>query len=53
MPARRAGAFRELVNAWERPLLFYIRRLLGSQDIEWDVLQEVWAARVQGNRITA
>lgn len=36
------GAFRELVSTWERPLLYYIRRLLGSQDIEWDVLQEVW-----------
>jgi len=36
------GAFRELVSTWERPLLFYIRRLLGSQEVEWDVLQEVW-----------
>lgn len=42
------GAFRELVNAWERPLLYYIRRLLGQQDVEWDVLQEVWLRAFQG-----
>lgn len=36
------AAFRELVSTWERPLLYYIRRLLGPQDVEWDVLQEVW-----------
>lgn len=36
------GAFRELVGDWEKPLLYYIRRLLGPKDVEWDVLQEVW-----------
>jgi len=43
-----AGAFRELVNIWERPLLYYIRRLLGAQDVEWDVLQEVWLRVFRG-----
>ena len=42
------GAFRELVDVWERPLLFYIRRLLGSQSVEWDVLQEVWLRVFKG-----
>lgn len=41
-------AFRELVDAWERPLLYYIRRLLGQRDIEWDVLQEVWMRVFRG-----
>lgn len=41
-------AFRELVREWERPLHYYIRRLLGSNDVEWDVLQEVWLRVFRG-----
>lgn len=43
-----AGAFRELVNTWERPLVYYIRRLLGPRDVEFDVLQEVWLRVFRG-----
>ena len=43
-----SGAFRELVNAWERPLVYYIRRLLGTRGVEWDVLQEVWLRVFRG-----
>jgi len=41
-------AFSELLDAWERPLLYYIRRLLGQRDVEWDVLQEVWMRVFRG-----
>ena len=43
-----SGAFRELIDAWERPLVYYIRRLLGSRGVEWDVLQEVWLRVFRG-----
>src|SRR5258708_34936721 len=43
-----SGAFRELVSQWERPLVYYIRRLLGARGVEWDVLQEVWLRVFRG-----
>ena len=36
------GAFEELVTIWERPLFYYIRRIVGSEEDAWDVSQEVW-----------
>jgi RNA polymerase sigma-70 factor (ECF subfamily) len=42
------AAFRQLVDHWERPLLYYIRRLLGTSGVEWDVLQEVWLRVFRG-----
>ena len=36
------AGFRQLVEHWEQPLIYYIRRLLGTGGVEWDVLQEVW-----------
>jgi RNA polymerase sigma factor (sigma-70 family) len=41
-------AFQELVKNWERPLLYYIRRLLGEDRDEWDVLQEIWIRVYRG-----
>ena len=41
----RAGdpaALPELVALWERPLLYYLRRLAGSEEDAWDALQETW-----------
>ena len=35
-------ALEELVSIWERPLFYYIRRLVDSEEDAWDVLQEVW-----------
>jgi RNA polymerase sigma factor (sigma-70 family) len=35
-------AFEELVTIWERPLFYYIRRIVGSEEDAWDVSQEVW-----------
>ncbi len=35
-------ALAELVAMWERPLLYYLRRLLDSREDAWDALQETW-----------
>ena len=40
--ARDQDAFRELVQRYERRLLYYIRRVLGDGSESSDVLQEVW-----------
>jgi RNA polymerase sigma factor (sigma-70 family) len=42
------NAFAELVREWERPLVYYVRRLLGDGGAEWDVLQEVWLRAFRG-----
>ena len=42
------AGYRQLVEHWERPLLYYIRRLLGTSGVEWDVLQEVWLRVFRG-----
>ena len=36
------GAMKELVCLWERPLFYYIRRLVRSEEDAWDTLQQVW-----------
>jgi len=36
------NSFRELIQLWEKPLLYYIRRIVLTQEDAWDVLQEVW-----------
>ena len=35
-------AFEELVKAWEKRLLYYIRRLIADEQQAWQVLQETW-----------
>ncbi len=35
-------AFVELVHVWERPLFYYIRRLVDTEEDAWDTMQEVW-----------
>jgi len=40
-------ALGELVALWERPLLYYIRRMVDSEEDAWDVLQEVWCRVVR------
>lgn len=39
-----AGAPEELVALFERPLLYYLRRLAGSEADAWDLMQETWLA---------
>lgn len=36
------SALRDLVRLWERPLLYYLWRLLDSEPDAWDALQETW-----------
>lgn len=40
--ARDKPAFRQLVEKYERRLLYYIHRILGNETDRADVLQEVW-----------
>ncbi|HWB10078.1 MAG TPA: RNA polymerase sigma factor [Pirellulales bacterium] len=37
-----AEAFEELVQEFERPLLYYAAKLLGDQNLAFDILQEAW-----------
>jgi RNA polymerase sigma-70 factor, ECF subfamily len=39
---RDPGAATELVGLFDKPLLYYLRRLTGSEDDAWDLLQETW-----------
>lgn len=43
-------ALEELIRSWERPLLYYIRRLVGSEQEAWGVLQETWITVLRGIR---
>jgi RNA polymerase sigma-70 factor (ECF subfamily) len=36
------SAMAELVLMFERPLVYYLRRLVGSEADAWDLLQETW-----------
>ena len=39
---RDAGAAEELVTLFEKPLLYYLRRMVGSEADAWDLVQETW-----------
>jgi RNA polymerase sigma-70 factor, ECF subfamily len=39
---RRPGAFEDLIKEMERPLLYYVSKLLTDESQGFDVLQEVW-----------
>lgn len=41
-------SFRELVSIWEKPLFYYIRRLVNTEEDAWDVLQESWIRILRG-----
>jgi len=43
-----ADAFRKLVAIWEKPLFYYIRRLVHTEEQAWDTLQETWLRVVRG-----
>jgi len=40
-------AFRELIAQFERPLRYYLQKLLGNDDRAYDVLQDVWLHAVR------
>ena len=35
-------AFDELIHRWEDRLFYYVRRLVGTEEDAWDVLQQTW-----------
>lgn len=41
---RDRGAADELVTFFEKPLLYYLRRMVGSEDDAWDLVQETWVS---------
>jgi RNA polymerase sigma factor (sigma-70 family) len=41
-------ALTELVGMWEKPLFYYIRRLVATEEDAWDALQETWIRVVRG-----
>lgn len=45
-----SAAAQELIDAFQRPLLFYLRRMLQSEDDAWDCLQEIWISTLRGIR---
>jgi RNA polymerase sigma-70 factor (ECF subfamily) len=45
-----AEAYRQLVVEFERPLLYFAAKLLGSQDAALDVLQQTWLRALRGIR---
>jgi RNA polymerase sigma factor (sigma-70 family) len=36
------SAFEEIVELWEQPLFYYLRRLAASEADAWELLQETW-----------
>jgi RNA polymerase sigma-70 factor (ECF subfamily) len=42
------GAFEEIVRELERPLFYYVRRLVSSDEDGWDIVQEVWVKAFRG-----
>lgn len=36
------SAFASIVEMWERPLFYYLRRLVASEADAWDLLQDTW-----------
>ena len=41
-------ALSELADLWERPLFYYIRRFVKSEEDAWDILQETWIRVFRG-----
>ena len=45
---RQKEALEELVRTWDRPLLYYIRRLVEDEHESWQILQQTWVKVLQG-----
>lgn len=37
-----SSAFKELIDEWERPLFYFIRRIVPAEEDAWDTLQDTW-----------
>jgi RNA polymerase sigma-70 factor (ECF subfamily) len=44
---RQKDALEELVQTWDRPLLYYIRRLVGDEHESLQILQQTWVKVLQ------
>ena len=44
----RQDALEELIRTWERPLFYYVRRLVDRDDDARQILQETWLKVFQG-----
>jgi RNA polymerase sigma factor (sigma-70 family) len=44
------AALEELVRAWEKRLLYFIRRLVKNEQDAWDILQQTWLRVLPGIR---
>jgi RNA polymerase sigma-70 factor, ECF subfamily len=44
------AALEELVHAWEKRLLYFIRRLVKNEQDAWDILQQTWLRVLPGIR---
>ena len=42
------AALEELIHTWERPLLYFLRRLVRDEADAWDVLQKTWVRVLKG-----
>ena len=42
------AALEELIRTWERPLLYFIRRLVRDEADAWDALQKTWVRVLRG-----
>jgi DNA-directed RNA polymerase specialized sigma24 family protein len=45
---RQRDALEELVRTWDRPLRYYIRRLMGDEHESLQILQQTWVKVLQG-----
>lgn len=45
---RDPRAAEELVSFFEKPLLYYLRRMVRSESDAWDLLQETWVSAFRG-----
>ena len=41
-------AFEEIVREFERPMFYYVRRLVETDEDAWDILQEIWIKAFRG-----
>jgi len=50
-PVFRRGddkAFEEIVREFERPIFYYVRRLVETEQDAWDIVQEIWIKAFRG-----
>jgi RNA polymerase sigma factor (sigma-70 family) len=47
---QQKSALEELIRMWERPLFYYIRRLVDDEQDAWQILQETWLKVLRGIR---